>query len=98
MDKSSLWSSILTELELSVSPGNFTTWISPLTAIKLKTLDKKRVILEVGCPSIFHKNQVGERYIGQIQEVAEKTLKKKCEVKLEVKAGEIKKVELPKII
>ena len=91
MDKSSLWSSILTELELSVSPGNFTTWISPLTAIKLKTLDKKRVILEVGCPSIFHKNQVGERYIGQIQEVAEKTLKKKCEVKLEVKAGEIKK-------
>ena len=84
-----LWSSILTELELNVSPGNFTTWVSPLSAIKLKNLDKKRVILEVGCPSIFHKNQVGERYIGQIQEVAEKVLGKKCEVRLEIKSAEV---------
>lgn len=90
MKKDGLWSAVLTELELNVSPGNFTTWISPLSAIKLKSLDKKRAILEVGCPSIFHKNQVGERYVGQIQEVAEKTLKKKCEVRLEVKAEQVK--------
>ncbi len=82
-----LWSAVLTELEINISPGNFTTWISPLSAIKLKDLDKNRAILEVGCPSIFHKNQVGDRYVGQIQEVAEKTLKKKCEVRLEVKTA-----------
>ena len=84
----SLWSSILTELELNISPGNFTTWVAPLSAVSLKELDKKRVILEVGCPSIFHKNEVGKRYVGQIQEVAERVLKKKCEVKLEVRVVE----------
>lgn len=80
-----LWSTVLSELEVDVSPGNFTTWIAPLTAVELKTIDKNKAILTIGCPSIFHKNQVGDRYIGQIQSVAEKTLKKKCEVKLEVK-------------
>ncbi len=91
MNKESLWSAILTELELNVSPGNFTTWILPLSVIELKSISKDRKIIEIACPSIFHKNQVGERYVGQIQEVAETQLKTKCEVRLEVKSIETNK-------
>jgi len=72
-------------MELSLSPGNFTTWVSPLSAGGIKKLNNDRVIFKINCPSIFHKNQVGERYVGQIQAVAEKALGKKCEVELEVK-------------
>jgi chromosomal replication initiator protein len=88
MNKDSLWSSVLSELELNVSPGNYTTWILPLSVVSLKKIDENRSVLTVGCPSIFHKNQVGERYVGQIQEVAERLLKSKCEVGLEIKAVE----------
>ena len=88
MNKESLWSSVLAELELSVSPGNFTTWILPLSALSLKSVSNNKKILKIGCPSIFHKNQVGERYVGQIQEVLEKVLKTKCEVGLEIKSVE----------
>jgi chromosomal replication initiator protein len=85
MDKDSLWSAVIAEMELNLSPGNFTTWVSPLKAIKLKKLGGGKILMEIGCPSVFHKNQVGERYVGQIIAAAEKKLKKKCEVKLKVR-------------
>jgi len=46
--------------------------------------------LTIACPSVFHKNQISERYLGQIAAVAEKALKKKCEIKLAVKQRAVK--------
>ncbi|MFH1280874.1 MAG: chromosomal replication initiator protein DnaA [Candidatus Beckwithbacteria bacterium] len=80
----SLWATIIAELELNLSPGNFTTWISPLQAINLTEDKKNKFLLLIGCPSIFHKNQVSDRYIGKIQAIAEEKLKTKCEVELSV--------------
>jgi len=88
MDAHSLWSAVLSELELNLSPGTFSTWIGPIKAGNLKELNKNRAILELNCPSIFHKNQVSEKYLGQIQEIVEKSLKKKCEIKLIIKQEE----------
>jgi len=84
MDKDLLWSTILAEMEINLSPGNFNTWLRPLTPVNLIKSGKK-MALTIGCPSVFHKNRVSERYIGQIQEIVEKKLKKKCEIKLEIK-------------
>lgn len=84
MKVQALWSTVVAELELNLSPGNFTTWIMPLKPLGLKKAGEK-MVLTVGCPSVFHKNQVSERYVGQIQEATKKLLKKKCEVGLEVK-------------
>ena len=80
-----LWSAVLSQLELNLSPGKYTTWIAPVKAEKLTEIDKKRLILELNCPSVFHKNQVEDKYLGQIQELAESLVKKKCEIKLAVK-------------
>lgn len=92
MDERQVWTAVLSELELSLSPGNFSTWISPLKAVSLEEKEEK-VLLVVGCPSVFHKNYVAERFIGQIQELVKKSLNKACEVELTV--VEIKKEAAP---
>lgn len=88
MDKSFLWTAILAELELALSPGNFATWLNPIRCLALNKLNKSDFSLELSCPSIFHKNQVAERYLGQIQELAEKKLEHKCEIKLSIEQKE----------
>ncbi|MCX6817032.1 MAG: chromosomal replication initiator protein DnaA [Candidatus Beckwithbacteria bacterium] len=93
MDKGFLWTAILSEMELNLSPGNFATWIGPIRCLGLKEINKNGFCLELGCPSVFHKNQVGERYLGQIQAMAEKNLGKRCEIKLNIEQKEEKKVK-----
>jgi chromosomal replication initiator protein len=39
-------------------------------------------MLEIACPSVFHKNYVADRFIGQIKNIAEKSLGVACEVGL----------------
>ncbi|MFH0942716.1 MAG: chromosomal replication initiator protein DnaA [Candidatus Beckwithbacteria bacterium] len=92
MDRNFLWSSILAEMELSVSPGNFATWISPIKSVSLDK-NNQGYVLGLSCPSVFHKNQVAERYLGQIQTLGEKHLKNKCEIKLQIEAKEERKKE-----
>jgi chromosomal replication initiator protein len=82
MNIESLWAAVLADLELNLSPGNFTTWIAPLKAVELKGGSDEKFSLVVGCPSVFHKNQVSDRYVGKIQTVVEESLKTKCEVEL----------------
>jgi len=84
MDRDSLWPGVLADLELNLSPGNFATWIKPLSFLDLTQLNPQKQLLKLGCPSVFHKHQVGERYLGQIQAAAEKLLETKCEVVLEI--------------
>ncbi|MFC1627192.1 chromosomal replication initiator protein DnaA [Patescibacteria group bacterium] len=91
MNEESLWSVVLSEMELNLSPGNFTTWVSPLSISKIEEKKGEKPVIEVACPSVFHKNQVSERYVGQIKKAAEKVLKKKCDVRLEVKQKEREK-------
>ncbi len=84
MDLESLWPAVLADLEISLSPGNYATWIRPLQALSLKSVDGQKQLLTLGCPSIFHKHQLSERYLGQIQAASEKLLENKCEVALEI--------------
>jgi len=84
MDRDALWPGILADLELNLSPGNFATWIKPLGFLELARLNQQKQLLKLGCPSVFHKHQVSERYLGQIQAAAEKLLGNKCEVVLEI--------------
>src|SRR3990170_1345626 len=84
MDRDALWPGVLADLELNLSPGNFATWIKPLSFLDLSQLNPQKQLLKLGCPSVFHKHQVSERYLGQIQAAAEKLLEGKCEVVLEI--------------
>lgn len=85
MDSPSVWSGVLADLELTLSPGNFATWIRPLACLGLDKAGDQKQLLKLSCPSVFHKHQVAERYLGQIQAAAEKLLNQGCEIFLEVK-------------
>jgi len=87
MDRNFLWSSILAEMELALSPGNFATWVGPIKCAGLEK-NKQGYCLTLSCPSVFHKNQVADRYVGQIQKMAEKNLKSRCEVVLIIEQKE----------
>ncbi|MEA3354973.1 MAG: chromosomal replication initiator protein DnaA [Patescibacteria group bacterium] len=86
-----LWAAVRADLELSLSPGTFTTWVSPLEPISLNKKNKDKYLLLVGCPSVFHKNQISVRYVGKIQSIVEEKLKLKCEIELKVRSVESKK-------
>ena len=57
MQAGSLWSGVKAELEISLSPGTFATWISPLEISKLKKSKAGKYLAKLACPSVFHKNQ-----------------------------------------
>ena len=56
-----LWQSVLGEIELSVSQGNFATWFKPTT---LESNNDGHV--SIGVPNIFVKQQLEKRFNDQI--------------------------------
>lgn len=58
-----LWKSVLSEFELSVSHGNFTTWFKPTELIEYST---ERAVIAV--PNVFVKSQFEGRYDKQVRE------------------------------
>ncbi len=84
MEKKELWRAILTELEISLSASNFSTWIAPCQLLEIKKVDKKRQILQIAVPSLFHRNMVENRYYAQIKEIADRLSNKKSELVFQI--------------
>jgi len=85
MDKDKVWTTVLENLKISLSTANFATWF-PLTFIThLKEIDKERQITEIGCPSIFVRNSIENRYYGLIKEALDQVTKKKNDLVFTVK-------------
>lgn len=57
IDTTTLWQTVLGEIELSVSQGNFATWFKNTRLLKV---EDKRVV--VGAPNIFIKQQLESRF------------------------------------
>ena len=58
-----LWQSVLSEFELSVSHGNFTTWFKPTELIE-HTADR----ITIAVPNVFVKTQFERRYDKQVRD------------------------------
>ena len=80
MDIISTWSAVLAELELSISPVYFPTWIKPLSIASLEKLSDEAQLATILCPSSYHQTMVTQRYQGQIQ----RSLERICGLKTEV--------------
>lgn len=98
IDAGVLWKQVMSELELSLSESIFNMWIRPCKVIGILPVNEERVIVEIGVPTGFHQKTIDERYYGQIKQVLEKVLSKKCEVSFKVVVGEvvIKKTKVTK--
>ncbi|MBI5357955.1 chromosomal replication initiator protein DnaA [Candidatus Saccharibacteria bacterium] len=67
MDTASLWQSVLGEIELGLSQGNFVTWFKNTRLLKV---DDEVVV--IGAPNIFIKQQLERKFAELISETLEK--------------------------
>ncbi len=84
LNKEKIWEEILDILRVSVSTPVFNTWFSQTHLVNLKK-SKRGLLAEIGCPSIFVRNTIEERYFGLIQDVLSSSLGKECDLILVIK-------------
>jgi len=85
IDADQVWKDVLGELEVGVSPASFTSWVKPCFIDSITEIDGERWLVELACPSGFHQKTIDERYYGQIKQVLERQVGKRCEIGLVVK-------------
>ena len=79
-----IWKETLGLLQISVSDATYKTYLSHTHLIDLKEVGD-RIIAEVGCDSVFTKQQVEQRYSGLFQDTLTKQLEKVVDVTFIVK-------------
>lgn len=85
LDKLQIWKDTLEALRVSVSSATFSTWLVHTHLSDLKEVGD-RAIAEIGCNSIFVKNQVESRYQGLIQDTLSQILEKNTDTIFVVKS------------
>lgn len=81
-----IWKDVLESLRVSVSDATYKTYISFTHLIDLKEIGD-RVIAEVGCETVFVKQQIEQRYSGLFQDTLTKQLEKSVDITFIVKAS-----------
>ncbi|MEK7169019.1 MAG: chromosomal replication initiator protein DnaA [Patescibacteria group bacterium] len=87
-----IWKDVLESLRVSVSDATYKTYISFTHLVDLKEIGD-RVIAEVGCETVFVKQQIEQRYSGLFQDTLTKQLSKNVDVTFVVKANS--KLQIP---
>lgn len=82
----SVWKLVVDDLQVSLSPATYTSWIKPLQLANLTPTDSGRMIADILCPSTFHQNIIEQRFYGQIQEALSRISKSPCELRFSISA------------
>jgi len=80
MEIISTWKAVLGELELSISPVYFPTWVKPLSIESIEKVDEGTQLVTLLCPSAYHQSMVKQRYQGQIERSLERISGIKTEI------------------
>jgi len=82
-----LWKLVLDDLQVSLSQGNFSTWVRLTELVSVTSVGEDRQIAEISCPSSFHQKMIETRYYAQIKEAIDKISKKNTELRLTINAS-----------
>jgi chromosomal replication initiator protein len=96
LNREKIWDSVLAAMRLTSSDGVFNAYFKKTALLDIREAGE-RMVVEVGCQSVFIKNTLDQRYWGQISEELSRVTGKKCELILVVKEREQVKTteELP---
>lgn len=86
MTNNEAWKEVLNIIKVSVSAATFSTWFSQ-THLSSVNDTGERILCEVGCSTVYAKNQIETRYFGIIQDSLSNVLGKKCELLFVVKSN-----------
>ena len=67
MDSSSLWQTVLGEIEVSISSGNFNTWFKGTELVEVRESD-----LVISVNNLFKKYQLEGKYLDLITDIVKK--------------------------
>lgn len=87
MKPDKLWKLVLEDLQVSLSQANFASWIKPLSYVQSKEVSGGRYLVDIDCPSSFHRSIIEKRFYGQISEALSRVLEQPTEVRLNVNAA-----------
>jgi chromosomal replication initiator protein len=85
MNKGKIWKTVLESLKVNLSPASFATWFPSTFIEKIKKIDKKRQIVQIGCSSEFIRNTIETRYYSLIKESLDQATGKKNDLVFIVK-------------
>ena len=95
MESKEIWKSVLSELKMSLSSSNYSTWIKALEIDRLEEVEGgKKAIATLLCPSPYHQQRVEKLYQGQIVKVLSRLTGKSCEIVLVIGEAKNKKIML----
>lgn len=83
MDGRELWQAVVTDLELTLSPVNFSTWIKPLSIQRVEKAGDKQIVT-ILCPAAYHQQMLETRYQGQIKTILERVGEMAVEIRSEI--------------
>ena len=67
MDVVSTWKAVQADMEMSMPPTHYSTWIRPLSLTSLETVGEGAYLATILAPSGYHQQIVTQRYQGQLQ-------------------------------
>lgn len=85
MDKEKVWQTVLENLKLNLSSANFATWFPQTFVTGFKKIAANRQITEIGCPNLFARNTIENRYYGLIKTALDQATGMKNDVVFTVK-------------
>lgn len=98
MDKEKTWNTVLENLKISLSSASFSTWFPQTFIVSCKEIEKKRQIIEIGCPNPFAKDTIENRYYGLIKEALDQCTKMKNDLVFVMKqSNRVKEQESRKV-
>lgn len=88
IDKNQIWKDTLESLRVSVSEATYKTYLANTHLADLKE-NQGRAVAQIGCNSVYIKNQVEGRYFGIIQDTLSQTLDKPVDISFIVKSSAV---------
>jgi chromosomal replication initiator protein len=92
MDAKQLWKLVLDDLQVTISPASFGSWIKPLMLADVDESGGQPPTAVIDCPSHFHQLIIVQRYKTPIQEAVERVMERRIELHFRVNnaAGQAK--------
>lgn len=84
MNVETLWKRCVEEMQVSLSPGTFTSWIKPLHLQATRTNASGELEVEIGCPSTFHQSIIEQRFYIQLHETLSRISQQPCVLRFSI--------------
>jgi chromosomal replication initiator protein len=86
MEPQRIWQRVLEDVEISVSAAQYSSFIKTLNLSAMQTVGD-RLLIDLDCPSNYHRTTVEQRYYGQLKEAFDRITQQQSELRFNINAA-----------